>query len=438
LNNLINQRIEKIDSGLDNRIYNIENGYFIFSLFATLRCSLDCPHCYLSKYDRKYSPAMDMETEFRQTCIKINDYFMNNINNGQEKKIIFYWYGGEITELGPSYLYHAKRITDEVMDKSIIIKHEILSALMGNVKIWVPLLKNMCDSVVQTSYDYLMRGKNYLTIWKKNVKYIIESGVKVSVINVINKTMVGKEQIIYDDLIETGIHEIGFLQFMKNSTNMAEHGKDYLENSATMAEFSEFLINFTKIALKNFDIKKDNYGMELIIGPMHRIFFNKFLNERGNTNPWNNIAGQTMYLLPKGDFVLADYEDNYFEKEDYVKKFGTVDKSQFEMGDTIDNSVESFTRFENIYEKSFEEVLNSKGRQDLMQKQLNRNNNEECKNCQFQNVCIIEMWKNINIDNSGECPGNKRYIEFLYDFYDNMEESVKIQFKESFNKTVIH
>jgi radical SAM protein with 4Fe4S-binding SPASM domain len=405
---------------LNKRIYDIENGYFVFTVFSSLRCSLDCPHCYLSKFDRKFSPSLDLNTDFKNICIKINDYFVNEIPKQNKKDIIAYWYGGEPTELGPSYFYLAKAITDNIFDKSINFRHQILSNLMGNMKIWIPLFKHVCNNYVQTSYDYLMRGKNYLNIWKKNVILVHEAGIKISAINVVNKTMIGKEQEIFDELTSLNIYEIGFLPFMKNTTNMAENGSNYLENAATMAEYSEFVINFTKIVLKDFDINKPNYGLKIIIGPMHHILYNKILIENGNNDIRNNIAGQTMFLLPKGDFVLPDYKDNYFNEEEYINKFGNIDRNSISNGNCLDNGIEYLRKFENILNNDMKTVLNSSERQDYLSKQKNRDNQEECKNCQYQNICLMEFWKTTNLDNSDECPGAKKYIEYLNEFYNNL------------------
>ena len=70
--------------------FSIENGYFIFTLMPSLRCSLNCPHCYLSKEQRRNSPIMKLE-DLEIACQKVDDYYQkNNIKN---KLIVFYWYG---------------------------------------------------------------------------------------------------------------------------------------------------------------------------------------------------------------------------------------------------------------------------------------------------------------------------------------------------------
>jgi len=417
-----------------NRILNIENGYFVFTIFSSLRCDLNCKHCYLSKYDRMNSPSLDLERDFREVCTKILNYY--NKKDLKKIDIICYWYGGEPTVLGPKYFYKAKSITEQVFQNTNInIKHQILSNLVSdNVSKWIPLYKSMCDSYVQSSYDYLMRGTNYLEKWKKNIKKIKEAGINISAINVINNTMIGKEREIYNELVSLNIDEIGFLPFMKNTTNMAEFGENYIENSATMNEYSEFIIEFTKIAFEKLDFNKENLGLEISIGTLSHIFFNYF-NKSNNeeTNIINNIAGQTMFLLPKGDFVLPDYKNNYFKEKQYIQKFSS-EQPDFR-NNCIDNGVEYLKKFENVLSNDFEAVLNSPERQKYLKKQMERDNQQECLNCEYSQECLMEFWKTTNLDNSGECPGAKKYILFLIKFYNNLSQKEKIQFKNYFMKT---
>lgn len=411
-----------------DRIYDIENGYFIFTVFSSLRCKLDCEHCYLSKEQRRNSPILDLN-KFEEACIKVNDYFINEIPEENEKNIYLYWYGGEPTELGVDYFYKAKEITNRVFSKKITVKHMLLTNLMTDQTKWLQLYKDFCDSHVQSSYDYHMRGQKYLELWKKNVKYLKSNGIKVSAINVVNNTMLGKEKEIYDDYQELDLDEIGFLPFMKNTTNMTLQGKNFLNNRATMKEFSEFNINLTKMSFKYFP------KITITNGNVYHIMKNYFnQSEIEEINIRNNIARQTMFLLPDGNFCLPDYYDNYFENNEYIKWEKNITPVNYvelkQKHYILDNGVEYLRNFENIFDKSFKEVLNSSERQNYLNKQITRDNREECKNCEYSNICLMEFWKTNNLDDSGECPGGKLFIKWLIEYYEGLSNLQKIAFKK--------
>lgn len=411
-----------------DRIYDIENGYFIFTVFSSLRCKLDCEHCYLSKDQRRNSPILDLK-EFEKACIKVNDYFINNIPKENKKNIYLYWYGGEPTELGVDYFYKAKEITDKVFSKEIEVNHMLLTNLMTDQTKWLQLYKDFCNSEVQSSYDYHMRGKKYLEVWKKNVNYLKENGIKVSRINVVNNTMIGKEKEIFNDYQEVKMDELGLLPFMKNTTNMTLQGNNFINNRATMKEFSEFNINLTKLAFDSFpNIKLNNGNVFHIM----KNYLEK--SEKEEINIRNNIAGQTMFLLPDGNFCLPDYYDDYFKNKEYIKwhknnlpeNYDKLKSSHY----ILDNGVEYLRNFENIFDKSFEEVLNSKERQSYLNKQITRDNQKQCKNCEYQNLCLMEFWKTDNLDDSGECPGGKEFIKWLINWYEDLKPLEKLVFKK--------
>ena len=54
--------------------FSIENGYFIFTLMPSLRCSLNCPHCYLSLEQRRKSPIMDLK-DLKIAAEKVDSYY---------------------------------------------------------------------------------------------------------------------------------------------------------------------------------------------------------------------------------------------------------------------------------------------------------------------------------------------------------------------------
>lgn len=416
----------------EQRIYDIENGYFVFTVFSSLRCKLNCKHCYLSEDQRRNSPILDLK-DFENICEKVNDYFMKNVKS-EEKNIYFYWYGGEPSEVGQDYLLEAKEIEEKVFDKSIKLENIILTNLMYDVESWIPFYKKFTNNYVQTSYDYLMRGSNYLKIWKENVKKLKKAGIRVSALNVVNQTMKNKELDVIKDYMELDLDEIGFLPFQKNTTNMAVQGKNYLENRGSMQSFSDFNIKLSKLTLNNV------FNNEKIFnnGNISHIMKNYLeQSEDENINVINNIARQTLFLLPNGDFCLPDYYNDYFKNKEYTKlEVNALPKDYKQIKNfkpyVLDNGVEYLRIFDNGVSKSFEEILNSKERQSYLNKQKDRAGQKECQECKYKNICVMEFWKDSNLDNSGECPGGKQLIEFLINYYENLDEDKKQIFKEKF------
>jgi radical SAM protein with 4Fe4S-binding SPASM domain len=108
-----------------------------------------------------------------------------------------------------------------------------------------------------------------------------------------------------------------------------------------------------------------------------------------NGSSLSNTGAQTVFLMPNGNMVMPDYDSNNIE---FMKVFG------------------------NILTQSFEQILTSKSRRDWLRRQLNRNNNKECLECNSWHCCLMEFWKknnNNNNNNNDDCYGAKKYVEWL-------------------------
>ena len=73
-----------------------------------------------------------------------------------------------------------------------------------------------------------------------------------------------------------------------------------------------------------------------------------------NGSHLSNTGTQTLFLMPSGDLVMPDYDKDNIE---FMKVFG------------------------NILTQSFEQILTSKSRRDWRRRQITRNNNKECMEC---------------------------------------------------------
>lgn len=351
---------------------SIETGYFVFTMMPSLRCSLNCPHCYLSLDQRRNSEIMSIEN-MEIACSKVADYYRTKPHI-KRKLIVFYWYGGEPTEMGLDYIVSAFEMIDRVFDKNdgYYVRHDILTSLVGVDDAWINIFKYWGRGHFQTSFDGLMRGKGYMKVWDRKVRNAISSGLAVSTISVVNNELMkdGPEEILMY-LSDLGVKEASFLPFMLNVQN---RGDKYEKYAPPMNKYSEFMIDLSKAWLR-----LRSLGVAVpYIGQMSYIFSRKSLPIS------SNIAGQTMFLLPNGDFVLPDYVDGYLE---YMKVFG------------------------NILNDSFQDVLLSSSRREYIRKQYLRNGNSECVGCEYKSECIMEFWKENRSDD--DCFGAKKYVGWV-------------------------
>lgn len=352
--------------------FSIESGYFIFTLMPSLRCSLNCPHCYLSLDQRRNSPIMTLE-DLEKTAIKVHQYYKKTkIKN---KLMIFYWYGGEPTEMGIDYFKQATKILNNNFsdENGYTKKHTILTSLLTiDEKIWFPFFKENCNNHFQSSFDGLMRGKNYVRKWEEKIKSAINYDLDVGTISVVNQELlkVGPVETL-EYLSSLKIKEASFLPFMWNEQN---NGKSYDKYAPTMDAWSTFMIDLSK---HYFKMKKDGKFVPEI-GQL------SFVMHQMQQPLMANVAAQTLFLLPNGDFVLPDYKNGY---QEYMRVFG------------------------NILEQSFEDVLNGKERKSYLRKQVLRNNNAECMDCDHTDKCVMEFWKK-NREND-DCFGGKKYVQWL-------------------------
>lgn len=364
--------VDAISSVDISQMNSIEQGYFVFTMMPSLRCSLNCPHCYLSLDQRRNSPIMtlvDLEIVLR----KVDDYYTQK-RPGKPKVVVFYWYGGEPTEMGLSWFLGAFKLIDAIFTqaKGYEIRHDILTSLLNIEDDWLRVFHTYGRGQFQTSFDGLMRGKGYVKKWDKRVRQATADGLRVSTISVVNHELFKDGPVaILDYLTDLGIQEASFLPFMLNEQNK---GDKYEKFAPPMSEYSNFMIELTEhwIALM---VAGKNPPM---IGQM------AFILSRQKLPMEANIAGQTMFLLPDGDFVLPDYKDGWLE---FMQPFG------------------------NILKQSFEEVLTSRERRAYIRRQYTRNLNQECVTCDRKSNCIMEFWKENRPGD--DCFGAKRYVDWL-------------------------
>jgi len=350
----------------------IEQGYFVFTMMPSLRCSLNCPHCYLSLDQRRNSPIMSME-QLEVACSKVDAYYQDRPHI-KHKTIIFYWYGGEPTDMGQDYFLEAFEMIARIFteEKGYYVRHDVLTSLLNIDESWFDIFRTWGRGHFQTSFDGLMRGKGYMKKWDSKVRKAVDSGLSVSTISVVNhELMEDGPKAVLDYLIELGIREASFLPFMLNEQN---EGEKYEKFAPSMQGYSEFMIELTE------------YWYHKIAQGESPPYIGQhvFIASQAKSPMMANIAAQTLFLLPEGDFVLPDYKNGYLE---FMRPFG------------------------NIFDLSFEEILDGKERTRFLRKQHLRDMNKECLSCEHSDKCIMEFWKQNRAGD--ECFGAKSYVEWV-------------------------
>ncbi len=370
-----NNYIEKLIVGSEVQPFSIEGGYFIFTLMPSLRCSLNCPHCYLTKEQRRNSEIMTLEN-LEITSIKVDEYYQKKgIKN---KVIVFYWYGGEPTEMGIEYFEKATELLNKIFtkEKGYFTKHTVLTSLLTvDTEVWFPFFKKYGDNHFQSSFDGLMRGKVYVKKWEEKINKARKEGIEVGTISVVNHELLkdGATKVMeYLSTLDVG--EVSFLPFMWNEQN---NGKMYDKYAPSMNAWSDFMIEASEYYFK----AKEEGRKVPEIGQL------SYILHQMKQPTMANIAAQTLFLMPNGDFVLPDYKNGY---QEYMRVFG------------------------NILTDDFNSVLASKERRSYLRRQVLRNNNPECLSCDHSNKCVMEFWKE---NRSGDdCFGGKRYVEWLLNY----------------------
>lgn len=349
----------------------IENGYFVLTLMPSLFCHLRCPHCYLSLAERRDRTTLSPEL-IEETCRKIDAYW--DERGIAKRTVVCYWYGGEPTSMGiPLFTDMVERI-NAVFDpaKGYEVSHTVLTSLVSMKDDWYDVFRRYGGNHFQTSYDGDMRGGSYVKKWDRKVRDAVAAGLGVSTISVVNREILEQgPAATLDYLADLGIRETSWLPFMWNDQNATGAYDRY---APTMNAWSDFMIAITRRWCE----RKEAGLATPEIGQM------RFILAQGERGAFANIAGQTMFLMPNGDFVLPDYRIGWKE---FMRSFG------------------------NILEQDFASVLRSPERRAYIRRQVTRNRNPECASCEHGDRCVMEFWK----DNreGDDCFGGRRYVEWL-------------------------
>lgn len=352
---------------------SIENGHFVLTMMPSLYCTLNCPHCYLSKAERRDTTRLS-DQDLANILSGIRAYY--KARNLPRVSIHAYQYGGEPTSMGIEAFTSMLDTIDAAFptQDGYDLRHTILTALIGvDLDAWAPLVHQRCASYLQSSYDGRMRGGGYLTDWLGQMAKARELGITMGTVSVVNSRILsdGPEATL-DTLERLGVAEASFLPFMENLQNT---GKIYDTLAPSMHAWSRFMIALTE----RWIARVQQGGRPPEIGQL-RFILSQAASEKGLAN----TAAQTLFLLPNGDWALPDYRQGWTE---YMNRFG------------------------NGIQQDFASVLRSPKRKAYLRKQALRNGNPECMGCPHGGHCVMEFWKPNRSDD--DCFGGRTYVEWV-------------------------
>lgn len=156
-------------------------------MVPTTRCNLACRHCFEARSDRV------MSVEALQVVIqKVYEYS----DTHHIDKVVFYWQGGEVFTLGPSWFEQMDETVSQVFAGSTIrVRHRLQSNLVAYTTKWKPIIEKIFQNAIGSSVDFpsLYRGfpgirsDQFNDIWLKSCDRARADGIEVSVISVLNK-----------------------------------------------------------------------------------------------------------------------------------------------------------------------------------------------------------------------------------------------------------
>ncbi len=362
---------------------SIEQGHFVLTMMPSLFCQLDCPHCYLSKTERR-DPTRLMNSSIKRVLEGVDRFY--EARGVTRKTIHAYQYGGEPTSMGVDAF---TRMLDTIeaclpVSKGYDVRHTILTSLVEvDLEEWLPIFRDRCGGFLQTSFDGRMRGGGYIRKWDAQMRKARDLDLTLSTISVVNtRILQDGPTATLDYLSELGVVEASFLPFMWNEQN---DGKKYEALAPTMTAWSDFMISLTRAWIA----RRKNGEKAPEIGQLRYI-----LAQEEMPSPVSNVAGQTLFLMPNGDWALPDYRNGW---QEYMNRFG------------------------NGISTEFSEILSSPRRRKYMRRQMTRNGNSDCLSCDHSDKCVMEFWKENR--QGDDCFGGRKYIEWILE---NKEEILSV------------
>lgn len=356
------------------------NKTFLFQVNVTRDCNLRCTHCYIST-DKKVASKYMGKDQFIEVFEQIKTFL-----NSDHAKSIGYDFadihviGGEPTMLGIDFYQETLPVVKKILD-SVGIKHKlsIVSNLLTPESVDIVSLFDQ----VSTSYEVDTRfvswkgtpKRSLENMWGNNVKTLQHSGKNVALTMAITRPAIdlGAAEILDRFLDESFTHiHLGF--FIPSGDGRINAGQIAPTFSAT----SKFLIDAT-----DWYLSKRDENISLFVNPIESLIESIYLNKPSDDIICPIIPG-ALDIDWNGETVTC------------IEAGGEIDMNS--LGNVFDDGISN--------------ILNSgkyiRERSRAIRPQKNCIGCSEIDVCQSACGILHKQWTG-----KGECPGFKRFIEYV-------------------------
>lgn len=350
----------------------------IFDISA--ECNLQCVYCY------NYKVVCKKKKMSYQTILDI----LNWIKKLEYKNIVFILHGGEpLTNFNViEYLFDKVKVL--LPEKNIIYSLQT-NGLLLNEKMIEVLNKNNCgisisyDGTSASRVDYL--GNNVANLIENKIINLVERGIKVSTISVINKLNKNKMIEILDFISNCGINYFSINLFMlvgngeKNENNI---GINEIEAFEATKDIIDYIISYNQKHVINI------YETNISLMVRNIIYRNKK----------QKLSGCYRKPCNAGKYVISfDVEGNIYP----CQFFHGLEESQKYILENI----------KNVKNKKIKEIVNNSIVHEIQEYKLE--NYDKCRKCAVNKVCggVCTAIKQENEEFGYLCKFYKLIYEYL-------------------------
>lgn len=353
----------------------------IIYIKTTENCNLYCEHCFVPRVEQK----MKIETI---------DYIINFINDsfGKNKtEIRIIWHGGEPTLIGAKWMKEALELfKNKINFENIKIIHEIQTNLINYNEEWKEIYKEYFNNYIGISYDFSIRhyknsNEEFEKIFWKNLQKLKNDKVEYNMIITVTKHVIDMGYAKFWNWIEEKkIDSLHLERLTKTGYAIDNWEKIGFDNKT----YNNFMLEFSKIYI-NYIVENEKLGSNFMnyrkISPLNSLIINTIENKKAT------CAGSCNH------FYTFNPDGSIKGCTSLEKKIGTID--------------DDFKKLiaENILSKRF------------------------CEGCEFQIVCNSGCPTMPITDESGDCIGNYKMLQF-YKYIGSLHKfNLNLSNKEIFN-----
>jgi sulfatase maturation enzyme AslB (radical SAM superfamily) len=350
-------------------LFLLEDGHMDLHLWVTYECPNKCPSCYLQALKNK---APDMKLEDVALLMQSIKEYRKDWNMFRVTM-----YGAEPQSKAASY-YH--KLMDIVLRSFPSAQFGMYTSLQYMNDEWIKLFKriekNNTLAMLAASYDGGMRGEKYNENLEASIHTMLDNGMRLGVMTVVNTFLVKEGAKSYVDFLERNkIQRFSLKPFIPIEGQMEK----WTTFGTDMETFSYFAIAVhEELERRKLDVMSSTVG--------------HICNEN---NASQNTGGYAIFVDGGMRAMYMGYRDGM----EYLQEWGTIKDTN-----------------------SFEEIVNNPVRKQFLRNQRMLNYRQDCAVCEHSGRCLAEVFKS-NYDDSNECIGAKKFVNWAYNRYGALYES---------------